>query len=170
MSFGTLLGKTKGNVAVYSNANAPRKRSKNLFKGQFTGLRYECVEFARRFLIAYKQVTFPNVRSATQIWDLKHFVTVYDKKDVPLRHYLPSVAVRPCVGDLVIFARSNDSPHGHVGVVIGARRYKEKLFVYICDQNFTDQPLTHLYNGRMVITDNGVTTDRGEVIGIVGSV
>ena len=168
MSFGKLLGKTKFNVAVYSNAGAPTKRPRNFFRGEFTGLRYECVEFARRFLIAAKQVTFPSVRSAAQIWDIKRFVSVNQKEEVQLRHYYPTVDTRPMLGDLVIFARSVDAPHGHVGVVINCRRYRDKLFVYFCDQNFTDKPMDRLYNGRMVVSADGITTDRGTVIGLVG--
>lgn len=169
MSFGTLLGKTKFSVAVYNNVNAPLNRQKNFYRGEFTGLKYECVEFARRFLIAAKGFTFPAVQSAVQIWDLKRFISVEHQTEIPIRQYYPVFDTKPLIGDLVIFARSVDAPHGHVGVVINSRRYQDKLVIYICDQNFSTQPFTSNYNGRLIVDLTGkVTSDRGIVIGLIG--
>ena len=39
----------------------------------YTGLKYQCVELARRYLILVKQITFEDVDFAYQIFTLKHF-------------------------------------------------------------------------------------------------
>ena len=169
MSFGKLIGKTKCNVGVYSNANPPLQRQRNFYCGEFTGIQYECVEFARRFLIAARTYTFPEVKSAVDIWKLKRFLSVEQHTEIPIRHYFPDKESKVRIGDLVIFSSSVDSPHGHVAVVTAARSYKDKLIIYICDQNFSNDSFDKSYNGRVIISAEGTISDRGTLIGIVGA-
>ena len=62
MKFGEVIGITKQNVIAFSNENskyeharfleqASPRESNNYYQGIYTGLKYECVEFVRRWLI-----------------------------------------------------------------------------------------------------------------------
>jgi hypothetical protein len=163
----SIIGKTILGIRVYSNPKRSAQQA-NLYRGVFTGLKYECVEFARRFWVITRQYTFPEIESAVDLWSLTHFQSVIpERPDLAMQHFYPTTSNVPILGDLVIFDRSPTAPHGHVSVVIKCRQYKKHVYVYICDQNFNDQSFNKTYNGRIKLTSHKASSDRGEVIGIV---
>ena len=167
-SFGEILGKTKFNVYVYSNENGPETRQENFYFNEFSGLRYECVEFARRFLIACFGLTFRSVKSAVNLWNMKYFVSVINKSKVLIRHYFPSINSKIDIGDLIIFNSSVESPDGHVAVVVKCIKHREKVFIYICDQNFNNKKFDTIYNGVVILLENAIISDRGNIRGMLG--
>ena len=51
-------------------------QSKETHAGVYTGMEWQCVEFARRFMAVRMGIVFGDVDGATDIWDLKHATSV----------------------------------------------------------------------------------------------
>jgi glutathionylspermidine amidase/synthetase len=113
-------------VISYQNKG---KSNPTYYNGVYTGLKYECVEYARRWLVQVKGYTFGEVENAYQIYDLP---TVESLEGVTVRfESIPSTSYNIQVGDLVIYRQSNEFPHGHVAVVSKV----DASFVYLSEQN-----------------------------------
>merc|ERR1712216_253899 len=145
--FGTVLGVAPGGVPAYSSDyatwNVPRgKRDwRNMHEtadGQhvYTGAKWQCVEFARRWLLVNRGYTFSDIPMAYHIMELDH-VTVQTGQQrgatKPLWACTNGGLVRPQVGNMLIWDRSYDGT-GHVAIVteVGAD------YVRIAEQNFED--------------------------------
>jgi hypothetical protein len=84
MKFGEPIGITKQNVIAFSNdennnnLNNENKRESNYYNNIYTGLKYECVEFVRRWLIIVHNITFESVDHARNIYELNNFYSITD--------------------------------------------------------------------------------------------
>ena len=78
MNFGEPIGITKQNVIAFSNENS--KSELNYYQGIYTGLKYECVEFVRRWLIIVYGITFESVNHAKDIYNLNNFSNIFSNK------------------------------------------------------------------------------------------
>lgn len=136
--FGIPLGQSNG-VIAYSNCNENFQSSKKhyiemaqLEKKIYTGLRWESVEYARRWLITNRGMTFPKVESAYQLWNLKFFKYVNPKKTIPVIHYSNKLSrIAPKVGDLLIYNKQLIS-NGHVAIVVGVTNDS----IMLAEQNY----------------------------------
>jgi glutathionylspermidine amidase/synthetase len=83
--FGTLLGYAPGNIPVYSSdydsvdpaAMPDRHAYRHHVNGIYTGYKWQCVEFARRWLLENKGYVFEDIAMAYDIFRL-HQVKVID--------------------------------------------------------------------------------------------
>ena len=66
VQWGTVVGTNNG-VEAYSNYKPEDGYLKNYVNGVYTGNKYQCVEYARRWLILVKYITIPNVGCACEI-------------------------------------------------------------------------------------------------------
>lgn len=136
--FGSALGKNAG-VIAYSNCNTDciSGKSSTAINNTYTGMTWQCVEYARRWLIQVKKVTFGDVDNAQQIWDIDAVSGVtnnnaYKFISKPNPNHQP-----PELGDLVIYKIAlPDFPYGHVGVVVGVN--SKAGYVDIAEQNYTN--------------------------------
>jgi len=98
-----------------------------------TGIRGQCVEFARRWLI-HRDILFENVEHAIEIWNIPSVLRLSDKQVLPF-HSIPNNGLYiPTIGSLLIYRQTNELPHGHVAVVIGVDH--EKRLIHIDDRNW----------------------------------
>jgi hypothetical protein len=68
-----ILGKTKEGIECYLNSGRNKGEINRVKNGQYyTGLKWECVEFIRRYLILTKGITFENVESALDLLELSN--------------------------------------------------------------------------------------------------
>ncbi len=159
--YGQTLGVALGNVTAYSNGDAKHVvLSPNTEKGIYTGLQWQCVEFARRWLFINKGVVFGDVDTASDIWNETHFVTrVSDGRQFPLQSYLNGSTEPPQVGDLLIYVKEYLST-GHVAVVTKANPAIE--VIKVAEQNLSNRrwPANHARqialvrkNGRFWLLD-----------------
>ncbi|KAJ1558178.1 hypothetical protein HK096_003140 [Nowakowskiella sp. JEL0078] len=148
--FGTVLGKTHGDVLVYSsNYNKIplipfpfhilslliTGRLNNYHNEVFTGAKWQCVELSRRYLIINHDVTYESVGMAYEIFRLKSALRLKDKKSVPLVAHENGSKVKPQVGSLVIWAsQGHFRGTGHVAVVVNVA----DNHVDIAEQNVED--------------------------------
>lgn len=140
--FGTVLG-IKHGVEVYScnyksvlSAGTSHWGFHHRHAGHFTGVRYQCVELARRYLIATRGITFESIPMAYDIFDLPHARRIEDgapHKWSSCRNGTSSAP--PRVGSLLIWEpRGYFKTTGHVAVVTDV----QPSYVDIIEQNVHD--------------------------------
>ena len=98
-----------------------------------TGIRGQCVEFARRWFIAYHDILFENVEHAINIWDIPSVTRLSDEQVLSFLSIPNNGQSLPPVGSLLIYRQTNEMPHGHVAVVVGVDT--KKKIVSIDDRN-----------------------------------
>jgi hypothetical protein len=133
-----ITGKTFG-VYAYKNKNKPRER--NFVKNVYTGLKWECVEFVRRFLIVKKKILFNEIDYAYQLWYNfnKNMFFSNDKKfmviKVPVSDFMHN-SFKP--GDILIWSPSHsiDIPYGHMAIIVSR---VDDTHYKIAEQNWDDE-------------------------------
>jgi len=136
--FGSVLG-MNSNVIAYSNCNNDciSKVPATVIDNIYSGMSWQCVEYARRWLIVLKHLRFGDVDNAEQIWDLDYVSNLSDDKKYKFIAKPNPSSEPPEVGDLIIYKISlPDFPYGHVGVIVGVNT--EAGYVDIAEQNYTN--------------------------------
>ncbi len=173
--FGTELGSNKG-VVGWSNCRpacidptpheVPSSQT-GLASDTYTGISWQCVEYARRWWLMEQGIVFGSVDTADDMWSE---VTSADHlaskaKRVVHKHQNGGAAI-PELGDLVIYQAKPQSvglKYGHVAVVVGVDR--DAGFVSLAEQNFLNKawadPKAYarrialkLENGHATLTDD----------------
>ena len=103
-----------------------------------TGIRGQCVEFARRWLI-HHDILFENVENAIDIWNIPSVIRLSDQQVLPF-HSIPNDGRLPTIGSLLIYRQTNKLPYGHVAVVISVDH--EKRLIHIDERNWNEHPKT----------------------------
>lgn len=100
--------------------------------GIYTGYKWQCVEFARRWLLLRKCCTFQDVPCAINIWtDVKNIERVIDGEMFRLKR-VPNGSPKPPTKDsLLIYSRNQKMPYGHVAIITDVT----DEHVHIAEQN-----------------------------------
>jgi len=148
MNFGEIIGITDQGVIAFSNKNSNHQA--NYYQGIYTGLKYECVEFVRRWLIIVYGITFDSVDHAKDIYDLNHFSNIPIKKCI-------NGSDKISFGDLVIWTNKGEfKEHGHVAVVV---KIKDNQ-VYIAEQNTTNNSWKGKKYSKKLLFNNNKLVDK----------
>jgi hypothetical protein len=84
----------------------------------YSGIKWQCVEYARRWWISQLDVYLHNVPRACDIWTRTYVTRLSNKARVALQMHDNGVSTdRPAVGDLLIWIKTDEQPVGHVAVV-----------------------------------------------------
>ncbi|RHY49273.1 hypothetical protein DYB38_009779 [Aphanomyces astaci] len=148
--WGTVLGVTNG-VKVYSNYKAKVHNGDNYYQGTYTGLKWQCVELARRYLLITHGVVFESVVDAVEIFNLRSVKNVINQDRLPLNVYPQGSSTPPQVGSLLIWDRQGvNSPHGHVAVIVNV----QNTYIDIAEENFEDTvwPPSANYSRRISVS------------------
>lgn len=135
--YGKVLGEDKSKVVAYSNCNAgcvvfePNRQ-----EGTYTGIKWQCVEYARRWLLSNQGVVFGDVDIAADIWKLSEVSRVPGDTKQAFHSYVNGSSSAPQVGDLLIY-NSDYLKTGHVAVVTKVDSEQGKI--YVAEQNFLNQ-------------------------------
>lgn len=144
--FGTVLGYAPGGVAIYSSdydsldsEEFPDDASLRSYLGnEYMGYKWQCVEFARRFLYLNYGVVFTDVRMAYEIFDLRFMRQVVNDDILPLQAYANGGSRPPIAGALLIWQQGGEFEHtGHVAII--TRVLADR--VQIVEQNVIHHPL-----------------------------
>jgi molybdopterin/thiamine biosynthesis adenylyltransferase len=111
-----LQGTDHYGVTAYINYKTDEK---NYVNGQFTGLKWQCVEYARRWLIQVKGIIIEDVETAEDLWKLKT-VTSINGKTYKFMNVTNGI---PPVGSLLIYKKTNDMRSYH----ISSQKIKEQI-------------------------------------------
>jgi glutathionylspermidine amidase/synthetase len=145
--YGEILGVASGDVPTYSNCNAKCVvREPNRVNGTYTGIKWQCVEFARRWLLDNKGAVFGDVDTAADLWEIGFFTRVSDGTQLALLTFLNGSFRAPQVGDLLIYTKEYLNT-GHVAVVTDVDL--EAGFVEVAEQNFLNQKWPEDYARRI---------------------
>ena len=130
--FGTIVGTFHG-VPAYSNRKNGTKKSHTNYIN--TGIKWQCVEYARRYLQTTRGITFSNVKGAFEIPRAKF--TTLDGDSVKKTNDLK-------VGSLVIWPKKykNNAPYGHVAVVSKIKPNG----IYVAEQNYDNKTFPRFIN------------------------
>lgn len=166
--YGEKLGKSYG-VVAYSNCRPecvnresneiPNKEAQATNKKIFTGLKWQCVEFARRWWITKFGITFGSVETANEIFDLNSAEKLKDKRKIKLRKENNNSKVAPKVGDLIIYKKitfDNSFPYGHVAVAVNINLKDGYLDLAESNYNNTHWEVSDKYARRikLEVVDN----------------
>ncbi|QMU61320.1 MAG: CHAP domain-containing protein [Gammaproteobacteria bacterium] len=134
--YGSEIGKSPAGVSAYSNCNSncvifePNHRN-----DVYTGIKWQCVEYARRWLLSEQSVVFGDVDIAADIWGMQQVNNPFSKQVLSFDSIVNGAAELPQRGDLLIYGKDYLGT-GHVAVVVAI---DEKLHtIKIAEQNFSN--------------------------------
>ena len=140
-NYGELIGTFNG-VNAYSNQQGLLNSDEtNYYNGIYTGIKWQCVEYARRYLIVRHRITFSDVNNAYEITSAKF--TKLNGNSVIMNNNV-------AVGSLIIWPQyyKIDGYEGHVAVVSSI----STKGIRVAEQNYDDNefnrfiPFTDLQN------------------------
>ena len=155
-------GFAPGGIPAFSNGSDTTFTNQVNQRGElFLGFQWQCVEFARRWLLERKGLLLPEVHFAAHIAYLTEVHQASDLTPVPITVHINGSAVRPLPDTLIVYPSHRENFVGHVGVIteVGAD------FVSVADQNrlfhsWGDKPYSARYpllfdpeNGNYTIDD-----------------
>jgi glutathionylspermidine amidase/synthetase len=137
--YGRVLGVSTGGVEAYSNCQSRCVIFEpNKWKGTYTGIKWQCVEYARRWLLVHKGAVYGDVDIAADIWDkIDHLTHVATNTRIPLEPHLNGSNQPPQIGDLLVYARAFYDT-GHVAVVTDVDY--ENSVIEVGEQNYNNEP------------------------------
>jgi len=117
--FGEILGVSIDNVIAYSNGNDSfYSGESNYFRGVYSGLKWQCVEYARRWILTTKNATFESIEGAKDLWTRVNFIeNIYTKKKRKLIRHENGSTIKPMKNSFLIYPQQNQMPFGHVAVI-----------------------------------------------------
>ncbi|MGB5630908.1 MAG: bifunctional glutathionylspermidine amidase/synthase [Woeseiaceae bacterium] len=140
--FGSVLGLAPGDVPSYSSdyETADDRDFPNRFAyrsyvdGTYMGQKWQCVEFARRWLYVNKGWIFDDVAMAYDIFRLRHSLVIVDGSQLPLQSFRDGARRRPEAGGLLIWDEGGHfSTTGHVAIITEVG----DDYVRIAEQNYS---------------------------------
>jgi len=144
-------------VMIYLKDEADRRRNGDgdvpqFWRGIYTGIRYQCVELARRYLVIKHDLIFDQVPNAYDIFALRSIYDMRNQRMLPWPSHPNRCCHLPKEGSLLIWANEGYFvPTGHVAVIthVGSN------FVDIIEQNDGDG------HRRLPIRDGRIVCSRG---------
>ncbi|WP_339867472.1 bifunctional glutathionylspermidine amidase/synthase [Pseudohongiella nitratireducens] len=162
--FGTVLGLAPGNVPAYScdyqsasDEDLPtRKAYRSEINGVYLGHKWQCVEFARRWLYLNHGYVFDDIAMAHDIFRLTSVLHVADKKRLPLHSFKNGCKRHPTAGSLLIYEEGGEfEMTGHVAVITEV----SEQFVRLAEQNVGDwrwpEGCNYSRQIKAMVTDDG---------------
>ncbi|KAH9593380.1 CHAP domain [Trypanosoma melophagium] len=137
-----ICGYAPGGIPAYSNGTSStftnqkhyhqhKKHKPNKQQQLFTGYKWQCVEFARRYLLHSKGLALPSFDFAAHIIHLRYVYDIYTGARVPCRLVPQGGRDPPTLHSLIIYPGSYRNIVGHVGVIT----YITVHSVGVADQN-----------------------------------
>ena len=164
--YGELLGRSSVDVPAYSNCSAQCvSQDANQVNDTYTGMEWQCVEYARCWLFRTEGLVFESVDVAADIWDgITYLVDTSSNDKRNLRNLPNGSAESPRRGDLLIWS-SEFLDTGHIAVV--ARVDHEQGYVEVVEQNFLNQKWPGKYARRIPMQQRqgGVWLDDELILG-----
>ena len=127
---------TMKRVVVYKRPGGGRKTPDEpvVWNGIYTGIKYQCVELARRYYLVKYNRLFEHVSTAKDLVNLTRIADLETGQYVAWPTHLNRAdSPRPVIGSLLLWAPEGAyAPDGHVSVVL----YVGRTFVDIVEQNY----------------------------------
>lgn len=131
----SFLDRSSGAVSVH--ADDPKQD-----RLQYIGVTYQCVEYARKWWMKNRGITFGSVDSANEILYLTAGKNLETQQSFPLARSINGTARRPPRrGDLVVYYPDRADPewrHGHAAVVVAVDLEQDR--VSLAEENYDNRP------------------------------
>jgi glutathionylspermidine amidase/synthetase len=136
--YGVVLGKSPRGIEAYSNCQSGCVIFEpNKWNDTYTGIKWQCVEYARRWLLINTGAVYSDIDIAADLWDKIDYLTdVKTNKQIPLETHINGSVQPPEVGDLLIYARAFNGT-GHIAVVTGMDI--NNGLVEVSEQNYNNE-------------------------------
>jgi glutathionylspermidine synthase len=133
-SFNEIQGIASTNVPAYSNQNDDFISFEGFYiHGIFTGFKWQCVEYARRWLLLRKSCIFENVGSAADMWQKLIYVEcVTDGRKFSVKTHSNGSPHKPKCDTFLIYPRDEEIPFGHIAVICEV----QEDFIRVAEQNY----------------------------------
>ncbi len=146
-AFGSELGANE-NVVAYSNCvpecidptpHQVESKHTGLASDTYTGITWQCVEYARRWWLMRRGAVFGSVDAADDMWrEVSSAQHLASETERAVTRHNNGGPVRPEPGDLIIYRKSEALAFGHVAVVVDVDTTAG--FVSVAEQNFANKP------------------------------
>ena len=134
--YGVELGISPAGIIAYSNCNSNCVVFEpNYYEDIYTGIKWQCVEYARRWLLQQKQVVFGDVDIAADIWALESVNNPISKEIFKFESLVNGAVNIPQRGDLLIYSEEYLNT-GHVAVVLSVN--EDKKTINVAEQNYNN--------------------------------
>jgi glutathionylspermidine amidase/synthetase len=149
--FGTIIGIAPGDVPVYSSDYAsaddnelPTRQSyRSYVDDVYMGHKWQCVEFARRWLYRSYGYVFDDIAMAYDIFRLRTVRLIDGNRLLPLQSFRNGSRRPPAPGCLLIWNEGGEfETTGHVAIVTEVT----PDYVRVAEQNFGDRPWPEGHN------------------------
>jgi glutathionylspermidine amidase/synthetase len=167
--FAQELGNNRG-VIGYSNCNPDCESDQwNTIEINHlpykSGMKWQCVEYARRWYMKQLGYTFASIDHAYQIWNLADAGKLGSEvKTTWLKFADGKTRSRPQPNDLLIY-NQKQGIHGHVSVIVKVT----KEYVYIAEQNYANAPWeTKTYARKVPLINNKKGYFTLKDLGVIG--
>ena len=132
-------------ITLYKQDSTTNNSDEPIYwNGIYTGIKYQCVELARRYYLIKYGLLFEEVRGAKEIATLQTIYHMEHKRYVQWPTY--SSTGLPMVGSLLLWDASEQFSYGHVAIVTGIRQ----KYVEVIEQNYgTGRRQIPIVNGQL---------------------
>ena len=135
-------------IILYKKDTTDDSHESMYWNGIYTGIKYQCVELARRFYLIRYGLLFNEVLGAKDIIHLHTIYNMENKRYIQWPTYL-NVGL-PTIGSLLIWDITKKFPHGDVSIVI---KITQK-YVEVIEQNYgSGKRQIPIENGRLAAKD-----------------
>ena len=150
LPFGEVQGIASGGVVAYSNKSDRHfSGDRNFEDGLYTGFKWQCVEFARRWLLEKKGLILPDVHWAAHIFSHTEIVRAADGATVPTVAVKNGTAARPVADTLLIYPSTENNMVGHVAAIVEVG----DGWIRIADQNHSFHKWSGNYSTQLPVVD-----------------
>ncbi|CAF1188433.1 unnamed protein product [Rotaria sp. Silwood1] len=153
--YNSILGVASSNVIAYSNGNDDYFSNENSYLyGIYMGIKWQCVEYARRWTFLRKSSIFENIKDANNMWSqLEYIERVIDKESFPLKKHPNGSPKRPTNESYLIYPRQKYIPYGHVSIIVEVLRNS----IRVAEENFYFTYWKHNYAREIpLVYENGL--------------
>ncbi len=161
--YNAIVGVASSNVPAYSNGNDTYYSNENSFLyGVYMGLKWQCVEYARRWTFIRKSSIFQSVEGANDMWtQLTYIERVSDKQQFPLKRHSNGSPNPPINESYLIYPIQKDMPYGHVAVIVevlpnAIRVAEQNFYFYYWPNNYAREIPVVFRDGLYYIGDQYV--------------
>ena len=143
-------------VYVYENGNMNNVSGRNVSAdGYNLGLKYQCVEFVKRYYYEHYQHKMPNsYGNAKDFFNPVCSDGTYNADRAMLQFKNGSV-LPPEKGDLVVFSGTLINPYGHVAIVSSCKNNEVEIIQQNCGSSRATYELSKIAN-KYTINESGI--------------
>jgi hypothetical protein len=127
------IGEYNGIFSYLNRDSDDKDEIKHYINNIFTGIKWQCVEFVRRYFILKHNLTFRNVKNVYDMMSINVFYDINNQRPKNIIFIREMNDENPRKDDIIYIKRSVDDSTGHVGLVSHYDEYMDS--VYIVDQN-----------------------------------